>query len=58
MGANPAAQIPLGVAQSGGQVIQRQQGRAIDTRPTIHVDAGELCHVLVTKELRLPEVRL
>ena len=36
------------------QVAQQRLGRALDTRPTIEVDAGQLCQVLLIKELKLP----
>ena len=29
-------------------------GRALETRPTITVDSGQLCQVLLTKPLSLP----
>jgi hypothetical protein len=34
--------------------VTQRAGRALDTRPTIEVDAGQLCHVLLTKPLTLP----
>ena len=50
------ARSAQGIAQSGAQVIQRQQGRAMDTRPTIEVHAGELCQVILVKPLQLTAV--
>jgi len=55
-GVGPAGIVGQGIAQSGQQVIQREQGRALDTRPTIHVEAGELCQVILTKPLQLAAV--
>jgi type IV secretion system protein VirB10 len=57
VGAGPAAQVGSGIAQSGAVAIQRQQGRALDTRPTILVHAGELCQVLLVKPLQLAAYR-
>jgi hypothetical protein len=45
-----------GIASSTSQFGQQKLGRAIDTRPTIEVDAGMLCEVLLTKPLYLPVV--
>lgn len=53
-GAGPAGSVIGGIAQQGGQVSQTVTGRALDARPTIHVAAGQLCHVLLTKPLHLP----
>jgi type IV secretion system protein VirB10 len=53
-GAGPAGYVAAGVAQSASQALQRTQGRALDTRPTITVDAGELCQVILLKPLQLP----
>ena len=39
--------------QSGPQPSPRL-GRALDTRPTIEVDAGQICNVLLTQPLSLP----
>jgi len=36
------------------QALSPRLGRALDTRPTIEVDAGQLCNVLLTKQLNLP----
>jgi type IV secretory pathway VirB10-like protein len=48
--------LASGVTSQGAMVTQRQLGRAQDTRPTIHVSAGEACNILVTKGLSLPVV--
>jgi type IV secretory pathway VirB10-like protein len=48
--------VTTGMALSAGQFGQQKLSRAIDTRPTIEVDAGSLCTVLLTKPLKLPEV--
>jgi type IV secretion system protein TrbI len=49
-----AGQVASGIATYGNQATSRVVGRALDTRPTIKVHAGQLCHVLLTKELKLP----
>src|SRR5262249_57279997 len=33
------------------QALSPRLGRALDTRPTIEVDAGQICNVLLTKPL-------
>jgi type IV secretory pathway VirB10-like protein len=48
--------VAAGMASSVGQFGQQKLTRTIDTRPTIEVDAGSLCTVLLTKPLKLPEV--
>jgi type IV secretion system protein VirB10 len=52
--AGPAGQVGGGIAASGSQATQQRLGRALETRPTIEVDSGQLCQVLLTKPLRLP----
>jgi type IV secretory pathway VirB10-like protein len=49
-----AGQVASGIATYGNQATTRIAGRAMDTRPTIKVHAGQLCNVLLTKELKLP----
>jgi len=34
--------------------VTQRVGRALETRPTITVDSGQLCQVLLTKPLTLP----
>ena len=34
--------------------VTQRVGRALETRPTIMVDSGQLCQVLLTKPLILP----
>jgi hypothetical protein len=51
---DPAAAITSGMASSASQVGQMRIGPALNTRPTIYVDAGELGVVILTKELKLP----
>jgi len=55
------AEVSQGGVVAGGAVGQhvtqfskQKLGRAIDTRPTITVDPGALCHVLLVKPLDLP----
>jgi type IV secretion system protein VirB10 len=43
-----------GIAATGSQATQQRLGRALDTRPTITVASGQLCHVLLIKPLSLP----
>ena len=47
-------QIAAGYGSVVNQALSPRLGRALDTRPTIEVDAGQICNVLLTKELRLP----
>jgi type IV secretory pathway VirB10-like protein len=47
-------QIAAGYGSVMNQALSPRLGRALDSRPTIEVDAGQICHVLVTKELHLP----
>jgi type IV secretory pathway VirB10-like protein len=51
---DPAAAIASGMASSASQVGQMRIGPALNTRPTIYVDAGELGVVILTKVLKLP----
>jgi type IV secretion system protein VirB10 len=53
-GSGPMGQVATGIAATGGQAGQQRLGRALDTRPTITVAAGQLCTVLLTKPLQLP----
>jgi len=50
----PVGQVAGGIGATGSQVTQQRLGRALDTRPTITVDSGQLCQVLLTKPLSLP----
>ena len=52
--AGPVGQVAGGIAGTGSQATQQRLGRALDTRPTIAVDSGQLCQVLLTKPLTLP----
>jgi type IV secretion system protein VirB10 len=52
--ASGAGQVASGIAATSSQVAQQRVGRALDTRPTITVDAGQLCQVLLIKPLPLP----
>jgi type IV secretory pathway VirB10-like protein len=53
-GAAGAGQVAAGISSVGNQAVQQRLGRALDTRPTIEVDSGQLCQVLLTKPLTLP----
>lgn len=55
-GAGAAGQVAAGMAGTAGQATQQRLGRALDTRPTIEVEAGSLCQVLLIKPLHLPAV--
>jgi type IV secretory pathway VirB10-like protein len=52
--AGGAGQVAAGISSVGNQAVTQRLGRALDTRPTIEVDAGQLCNVLLTKPLHLP----
>jgi len=52
--AGGAGQVAAGISSVGNQAVTQRIGRALDTRPTIAVDAGQLCNVLLTKPLHLP----
>jgi type IV secretory pathway VirB10-like protein len=57
LGANdPAAAIASGMANSANQVGQMRIGPALNTKPTIEVDAGEPCNLLLVKDLKLPAI--
>ena len=45
--------VASGVGGTANQATQQRLGRALDTRPTITVDSGQLCQVLLTKPLTL-----
>jgi hypothetical protein len=48
-GAGPAGQVAGGIAGTASQAPQQRLGRSLDTRPTIIVESGALCQVLLTK---------
>jgi len=52
--AGGVGQVAAGIGSLGNQVVTQRAGRALDTRPTIEVDAGQICNVLLTKPLHLP----
>jgi type IV secretory pathway VirB10-like protein len=52
--AGPMGAVGSGIAGTANQATQQRLGRALDTRPTIEVDSGQLCQVLLTKPLHLP----
>jgi len=49
-----AGQMASGYGSVINQALSPRLGRALDTRPTIEVDAGQICHVLLTQPLSLP----
>lgn len=50
-----AVRVIGGIGQSTDQFGQQKIGKAIDTRPTILVESGELCNVTLIKAIELPE---
>jgi len=52
--AGPVGQVAGGIAGTGSQATQQRLGRALDTRPTIQVESGQLCQLLLIKPLTLP----
>jgi type IV secretion system protein VirB10 len=52
--AGGAGQVASGIAGMGHQATNNVFGPMLNTRPTIRVFAGQLCHVLLTKPLHLP----
>ena len=46
-------QMAAGYGSVANQALGPRLGRALDTRPTIEVSAGQICHVLLTKPLSL-----
>jgi type IV secretion system protein VirB10 len=53
-GAAGAGQVASGIASVGNQATNRVIGPLLNTRPTIEVDAGQLCNVLLLQPLHLP----
>ena len=49
-----AGQVAAGYSSVVNQALSPRLGRALDTRPTIEVDAGQICNVLLTQPLSLP----
>jgi Bacterial conjugation TrbI-like protein len=49
-----AGQVAAGIAATTNQALSPRVGRALDTRPTITIAAGQLCHVLLIRPLSLP----
>jgi type IV secretory pathway VirB10-like protein len=54
--AGGAGQIATGIAGLGNQAASQRIGRALETRPTIHVFPGQQCQVLLIQPLSLPAV--
>jgi type IV secretory pathway VirB10-like protein len=55
-GASGTGAVASGIAGTTSQFGQQKLNKAIDSRPTIEVDAGSLCQVLLLKPLRLPQI--
>jgi type IV secretion system protein VirB10 len=51
-----AGQVATGIASVGNQAVNRAITPVINIRPTITVEAGQLCQVLLTKPLSLPSM--
>ena len=49
-------QVAVNIANAGNQATTRLAGPMIDTRPTIKVASGQLCHVILKEALKLPAV--
>jgi hypothetical protein len=49
-----AGQVAAGYSSVVNQALSPRVGRALDTRPTIEIDGGQICNVLLTKPLSLP----
>jgi type IV secretory pathway VirB10-like protein len=54
MQAAGAGQVASGIAAVGNQATHRVTGPMLNTRPTIEVEAGQLCQVLLLTPLHLP----
>jgi type IV secretion system protein VirB10 len=54
--AGGAGQIAAGYGSVVNQALSPRLGRALDTRPTIEIDAGQICNVLLTQPLHLPAI--
>lgn len=52
--AGGADTVAVSIAGSGATKGTQVMGRAMDTRPTITVEAGQLCNVILLKPLSLP----
>jgi len=52
--AGAVGQVASGLGGTANQATQQRLGRALDTRPTITVDSGQLCQVLLTTPLTRP----
>jgi type IV secretory pathway VirB10-like protein len=55
-GAGPVGHIAGGIAGQTNHATQPRSGRALDTRPTLEVEAGSLCQVRLSKPVHLPAV--
>jgi len=55
-GAGGVAQVASGIASTSGQATTQRIGPALNTRPTIEIDAGQACNVIVVKPLHLTVV--
>jgi type IV secretion system protein VirB10 len=53
-GSDPSGAVASGIAGAANQVGQMRIGPTLSTKPTIYVDAGSPCQVLLIRELKLP----
>jgi type IV secretion system protein VirB10 len=49
--------VAAGIASTTNQAGQMRLAPALNTRPTIYVEAGEPCNIILIKELKLPAYR-
>jgi type IV secretory pathway VirB10-like protein len=54
---DPSGAVASGIAGAANQAGQMRIGPALNTKPTITVEAGEPCNVLLIKPLSLPDYR-
>jgi type IV secretory pathway VirB10-like protein len=54
---DPSGAVASGIAGAANQAGQIRIGPALNTKPTITVEAGEPCNVLLIKPLSLPDYR-
>jgi type IV secretion system protein VirB10 len=49
-------QVAAGYGSVVNQALSPRLGRALDTRPTIEINAGQICNVLLTQPVHLPAI--
>ena len=58
LGQEGAGSMASGIGSQASQVTQQRLGRAQDTRPTLTVEPGQACNVLLVTRVQLPEVSM